>query len=95
MDNKEYSHFLNRKRIVLEESGITVPRESLNANLFEFQRDIVAWALRKGRAAIFCDCGMGKTKKTRTCLLCYRQIGRRRDYLKQLNKKILLTRFGC
>lgn len=29
--------------------------------LFPFQRDLVEWALRKGRAAIFADCGMGKT----------------------------------
>jgi superfamily II DNA or RNA helicase len=29
--------------------------------LFPFQADIVRWALRRGRAAIFADCGMGKT----------------------------------
>jgi hypothetical protein len=29
--------------------------------LFDFQRHLVTWALRKGRAAIFADCGMGKT----------------------------------
>jgi hypothetical protein len=29
--------------------------------LFPFQVDLVAWALRKGRAAIFADCGLGKT----------------------------------
>ena len=29
--------------------------------LFDFQREIVAWAIRKGRAAIFADCGLGKT----------------------------------
>lgn len=29
--------------------------------LFDFQAALVAWATRKGRAAIFCDCGMGKT----------------------------------
>jgi hypothetical protein len=29
--------------------------------LFGFQRTLVEWALRKGRAAIFADCGMGKT----------------------------------
>ena len=29
--------------------------------LFGFQRDLVEWAVRKGRAAIFADCGMGKT----------------------------------
>lgn len=29
--------------------------------LFPFQRALVEWALRKGRAAIFADCGLGKT----------------------------------
>ena len=28
--------------------------------LFPFQRDLVEWALRKGRSAIFADCGLGK-----------------------------------
>lgn len=29
--------------------------------LFDFQSDLVDWATRKGRAAIFADCGLGKT----------------------------------
>src|SRR3990167_6050479 len=29
--------------------------------LFDFQRSLVNWALRRGRAAIFADCGLGKT----------------------------------
>ena len=29
--------------------------------LFGFQRDLVSWAILKGRAAIFADCGLGKT----------------------------------
>lgn len=29
--------------------------------LFDFQRHLVEWAVRKGRAAIFADCGLGKT----------------------------------
>jgi len=29
--------------------------------LFDFQRELVEWAVRKGRAAIFADCGLGKT----------------------------------
>ena len=30
-------------------------------NLFQFQMSLVEWACRKGRAAIFADCGLGKT----------------------------------
>ena len=33
----------------------------LNTNLFDFQRAIVAWAVRRGRSAIFADTGLGKT----------------------------------
>jgi len=29
--------------------------------LFDFQRFLVEWSIRKGRGAIFADCGMGKT----------------------------------
>lgn len=29
--------------------------------MFDFQRMLVAWSIRRGRAAIFADCGMGKT----------------------------------
>lgn len=29
--------------------------------LFDFQRDMVEWSVRKGRAAMFADCGLGKT----------------------------------
>lgn len=41
--------------------GIMVDVNSLNDNLYQFQKDIVRWALAKGRAAIFADCGLGKT----------------------------------
>jgi len=33
----------------------------LNEHLFDFQHAIVAWAVRRGRAAIFADTGLGKT----------------------------------
>lgn len=29
--------------------------------LFDFQKDLVTWAVGRGRAAIFADCGLGKT----------------------------------
>jgi len=33
----------------------------LNEHLFDFQHAIVTWAVRRGRAAIFADTGLGKT----------------------------------
>jgi len=61
-DNKRmnYEEFIASKAIKDKPTGLDVIPE-LNAKLFDFQRDIVAWALRRGRAAIFADCGMGKT----------------------------------
>lgn len=56
----EYSEFLEQKRIIDKPTGLSVIPD-LNPMLFDFQRDIVKWALRRGRAAIFADCGMGKT----------------------------------
>jgi hypothetical protein len=56
-----YRKFLEAKQLVLVESGINVDAGKLNPLLFDFQRDVVSWALRKGRAALFLDCGMGKT----------------------------------
>lgn len=40
-------------------AGIDAP--SVPDWLFGFQRDLVEWALRMGRSAIFADCGLGKT----------------------------------
>jgi superfamily II DNA or RNA helicase len=55
-----YDAFLARKAYAAPPVGLTeVP--TLNAALFPYQSDIVAWALRRGRAAVFADCGMGKT----------------------------------
>jgi DNA modification methylase/superfamily II DNA or RNA helicase len=57
---KSYKQFIESKQVFLEDSGLKkIPK--LNSMLYDFQRDIVAWALRKGRAALFCDCGLGKT----------------------------------
>lgn len=57
----KYSEFLNNKKFVLESSGFDVDKSELNHNLFAFQKDIVRWALAKGRSAIFASCGLGKT----------------------------------
>ena len=58
---QKYDDFINSKSKTFENMGIDVDRNSLNPNMFEFQKDIVRWALKKGRAAIFAECGLGKT----------------------------------
>lgn len=54
-----YAAFLEKKARVWTGAGI--PDAPLPAPLFDWQSAIVRWALRKGRAAIFADCGLGKT----------------------------------
>lgn len=56
-----YQEFIDSKSITVRSVGIQVDKEKLNPMLFDFQKDIVKWALAKGRAAIFADCGDGKT----------------------------------
>jgi len=56
---QSYDDFLNAKRAIIPPVGFEP--ESINEKLYPFQRDIVAWACRKGKACVFADCGMGKT----------------------------------
>lgn len=56
-----YNDFLKNKRFVLESSGFDIDKSELNPMLYDFQKDIVRWALKKGKACIFADCGLGKT----------------------------------
>jgi len=55
----DYAEFLEKKKISDKPTGLKVVPE-LNPMLFDFQRDIVKWALKRGRAAIWADCGLGK-----------------------------------
>lgn len=56
----QYREFLATKAVTDLPTGINISGE-LNRHLFPFQRDVVRWSLRRGRSAIFADCGMGKT----------------------------------
>lgn len=56
-----YAEFLKTKEVESISAGFTVSPEEINEKLFPFQRVIVSWALQKGRAAIFSDCGTGKS----------------------------------
>ena len=56
-----YMKFLESKRPRTVSSGFEKPRQEMNQSLFEWQKDIVFWAIKKGRCALFEDCGLGKT----------------------------------
>ncbi len=54
-----YTDFLDAKTHAGADQGFDPI--ALPSSLFDFQQALVTWALRKGRAAIFADCGLGKT----------------------------------
>jgi len=56
-----YTDFLERKTSIDNRTGFDVDENSLNGALFDFQKFLLIWALKKGRSAIFADCGLGKT----------------------------------
>jgi superfamily II DNA or RNA helicase len=53
-----YADFLARKRSLAGNAGFEA---DVSDKLYGFQKEIVRFAARKGRAAIFADCGLGKT----------------------------------
>ena len=55
----DYSAFIEQKTNRGSDSGFDPV--FMPGFLFDFQRSLVEWAVRKGRAAIFADCGLGKT----------------------------------
>ncbi len=58
----DYEAFLRGKLALELPTGIAEPGE-ISEKLFPFQRDCVRWALRRGRAALFEDTGLGKTRQ--------------------------------
>lgn len=54
-----YADLLARKRPMFAGHGVS--DADIIPQLFPWQARIVRWALRKGRAAIWADCGLGKT----------------------------------
>ena len=57
----DYAEFIKSKELINVPCGFHIEEQEISADLFDFQRVIVQWALRKGRAAIFADTGLGKT----------------------------------
>ena len=55
----DYETFVSNKRRAEVATGHKPG--ALNEHLFDFQHAIVSWAVRRGRAAVFADTGLGKT----------------------------------
>lgn len=56
-----YSQFLASKRRVVQGIGRTVSVSDVHPFLHDWQAEVVRWAVGKGRAALFEDCGLGKS----------------------------------
>jgi len=56
----DYADFLGKKAPIAHAVGIEP--DDMPAHMFDFQADCVAFALRQGRAAMFLDTGLGKTR---------------------------------
>jgi len=60
-EHVSYESFIDSKRIKSEPCGFDALHIQIMPGLFPFQLAIVRWAIARGRAAIFADCGLGKT----------------------------------
>ena len=58
----DYQEFLKAKQKMIVDSGKEVDDTEINPNLFDYQHDIVKWALKKGKSAVFAGTGLGKTR---------------------------------
>jgi DNA modification methylase len=59
--NLSYKNFIESKQISIDSIGFEINYNNINPILFDFQKDIVKWSVKKGRCAVFLDTGLGKT----------------------------------
>jgi len=57
----DYNLFLNKKSKTAPPVGFSA--SGITDDAFDFQRDIISWACKRGRAAIFAGTGLGKSIK--------------------------------
>ncbi len=65
----DYQDFLKSKTLKYDAVGFEVSVDDLNPMLFDWQKVLVRWALYKGRAALFADCGLGKGQPPNSLIL--------------------------
>lgn len=65
-----YSDFLSQRLAAEPVAGFTVDQRELHSSLFPFQRECVVRSLSRGRGALFCDTGMGKSRMILEWMRC-------------------------
>lgn len=80
-DINQYYRFLENKKQEIKDSGFIVDDNDMNPILFPFQKYCVSEALKKGKYALFEDCGLGKT---------IQQMEWARHIVKYTNKPVLI-----
>jgi len=94
--SSDYQDFIADKRKKLQPTGFE-PIGKLNSNLFDWQATVVDWALRRGRAALFEECGLGKTlqqlawaeqvvRKTNKPVMLHCPVGVRQQTMREAEK---------
>lgn len=93
MRESKYMEFLKSKMAIAKNTGFEISPNELNAALLPHQRDIVAWAIKGGRRAIFSKFGLGKTvMETEFCRKVIDKIGGKALIILPLGVKQEFTR---
>lgn len=61
MSHSDYAKFLESKALFATPVGIEVSESDLNPHLFPFQKACTKYSLKLGKAALFEECGLGKS----------------------------------
>lgn len=81
-----YQDFIKTKEVEHIDAGFVCIDDELPIDLKDFQRDIVKWACKRGRSAIFADTGLGKT---------FMQLSWARRVVEETNKPVLVLAPLC
>ena len=76
-----YNEFIESKLITHQSKGIEIEENEINSIFKTFQKYATKKALKKGKFALFEDCGMGKT---------FQQIEWARIVSEQTNKPVII-----
>jgi hypothetical protein len=60
---RDYEAFLSSRKAAAPTAGFTVDEHNLHPSLFPFQKHSIALSLARGRAALFQDTGLGKSRQ--------------------------------